>query len=409
MLIVSSTETSSSSPSTAAAPGARGFARRPRRRSRRAGRPHEGQPRRLLQRLLHGGGECGAVLEQIVPGRSIDLIVAGDLQALPHGFGEVLPHEAEPGAPRGQLQLRCVQLQQRAEVFLAAGDDRGLRGIAAAHRVDRALEFRERTAPEDLGAVDGHARAAGGSDELVDPIERRLARVGGLGALRGARGEHARGLDVTRELRAQREGCLCDGWPGAVAEVGGHRVLECLTRLRDRIEVGTGARLHEGPDGTVVRDQLLEHRIGAAGESLVLVLHDAHGIEGVARRARRQHLGAREHRRHGRQPEAEPPGDAQKRGARAARAHRGRGQAGARLGSRVAFHLSACDISRRGNDAALHSVHGAHRMMRVGRAGLPRRASHKCREGSGSAVQRVGRRTVSATRERQAGALDGLY
>ena len=321
-------------------------------------RPHESQACRLLQRLLDRGGERGAVLEQAVPLGSCGLIVTGDLQAQAHGFGKVLLHAGEPRAPGGHLQLRRVQVEQRAEVFLAAGDDRRFGGVAAAHRVDRGLELRERTATEDLGAVDGHPGAAGGGDELVGAIERRLTCVGGLCALRGAGGELTRGLDVTGELRAQRQGGGRDRRPRPVAEVGGHRIFQRIARLRNRVELGTGARLHVCTHGAIVGDQLLEHRIGAAGERLVFGLHDAHGIERIACRARRQHLGAGEHRSHGRQPEAEPPGDAQQRGGCTARARRGRGRGRgqARSGSRVPFHLSACDISRGRNDAALSSV-----------------------------------------------------
>ncbi len=49
----------------------------------------------------------------------------------------------------------------------------------------------ERTSRDHLCAVDGKTRATGRGDALVDAIERRLARVGPLRALRRAAGELA--------------------------------------------------------------------------------------------------------------------------------------------------------------------------------------------------------------------------
>ena len=131
------------------------------------------------------------------------LVVARHLLAQAHALGEVLAHQRQPRAPGRDLQLRGIHVQQRREVLLAPRDDGGL-GDVAAHRVDGGLELGERAARVHLRAIDGNAGAAGGGDEQVHVVEGGLAILGHLRALRGARGQLARGLDVARQLRAQR-------------------------------------------------------------------------------------------------------------------------------------------------------------------------------------------------------------
>ena len=137
-------------------------------------------------------------------------------------------------------------------------------------------------------------------------------------------------------------------------EVSGHRRLERVPGAHDGAEVGAGAglRLHERADRAVVGDQLLEHGVRAARERLLLALHQPHRLERIARGARGQHLRADQHRGDRGEPEAQAPGDAEQRRMRAPPGRR-RGTGNRRGGRQFALHLSACDISRNQNDAAL--------------------------------------------------------
>ena len=269
-----------------------------------------------LQLPLHADRERGAVLAQAVPERPALAVVALARAAQPGGFREVLSHQGEPSTARRGLEFRGVRVQHLSEFTLALGDN-GRGGQVAAHRVDGGVELRERALRHHLRAIDGEPRAAGGNDAPVDVVEGRLAPGVPLQALRSAGRELTRVGDVTGELLAQSGGGGRDRARRRAAEVLGDRRLERIAGERDGAELVVGAvRLHVLADCAIVGDELFQHGVGSVGERLVLGLHAANGLEGLARGARGERLAEQQHGRDRGEPEAEPPADPEARAAR---------------------------------------------------------------------------------------------
>ena len=252
-------------------------------------RLQQAQTRGHLQLLLHAEREGGAVLAQVVPLWSALRVIALDLTPQVRGLREVLPHQPEPGPAGGTLELRGVRIHHRPEVTLALRHHGG-RGDVAAHGVEGLPELGERAPRHHLGSVDGQSRAARGGDALVDLVEGRLALRDPLRALRGAAGELARVGDVAGELQAQGGAGRGDRRCRRTAEVRGDRRLERIPCPSEGAEIVRAGRLHVLIDRTIVGEELFQHGVGAVGERLVLILHAAHRLEGLAGRARGEHL-----------------------------------------------------------------------------------------------------------------------
>ena len=219
----------------------------------------------------------------------------------------------------------------------------------------------------------------------------------------------AHGLDVARQLRAQRHagGGGHSGGLRRVGKVGGHAA-SARPRLRWHRGRRRGGPLYEAPTARS-RRPVSRARRRAARERLLLALHEPHRLERIARGARREDLRAGEHRRNRCEPEAQAPGDAEQRRMRTPPGRR-RGAGNRGGGRHFALHLSACDISRNQNDAVLiqcwnvrascaprpGAFRGRHRINAAKTAVAPRRREEKARAGGASGRGEM--RSMSYTR-----------
>jgi hypothetical protein len=116
---------------------------------------------------------------------------------------------------------------------------------------------------------------------------------------------------VAGKLQAQPHCCRRHQRRRRTAEVVADRLLERIARLSDGAEILGAGRLHVLIDRTIVGEEFFQHSVGAVGERLVLMLHAAHRLEGLAGGARGEHLAEHQHGRDRGKSQTEAPADPQ--------------------------------------------------------------------------------------------------